>query len=73
VGVIVNGNSKADRKYQEEDEKSQSILQAKKWKLKDALNHFMGDVWEAINPKIPLVWQEMVSYTGTSLFASTQK
>ena len=61
---------RADERNQEDDEKSQLVLQARGWKLKDALNHFMDAAWKAINPKIPLVWQEMVSCVRVILFAS---
>ena len=65
-----SGIPRADKRHQEDDQKSQSVLQARGWKLKDSLNHFMGAAWKALNPKIPLVWQEMVSYAGVILFVS---
>jgi hypothetical protein len=45
---------------QKDDDRSRATLKRKGWTLKEALNAFMGSTWKALQPKIPVVWQEMV-------------
>ncbi|KAG7530770.1 hypothetical protein FFLO_04812 [Filobasidium floriforme] len=57
---FATGGDEINENVYKDDDRSQATLKRKGWTLKQALNAFMGSTWQALQPKIPVVWQEMV-------------